>query len=182
MASQRTRLKRRRSGKGFSMLVHEYFTSAQYAKLSPVAVKALVDLYTQFRGHNNGDLCAAWPIMTARGWRSKGALAKALQELLDGGWILISRMGGNRVARLYAVSWLGIDHCDGKLDVKPNPVPMMLWKTATPPTKRRALRGAAAASAAISAPRPAGQSAPPHGSKVESSPELCPAPRVSTWG
>src|SRR5687767_5088347 len=105
MASQRTRRGRTRTGKGFSMLVHEYFTSAQYARLSASALKALVDLYTQFRGNNNGDLCAAWKIMVARGWTSKGALSKALQELLDGGWIVITRMGGNRVARLYAVTW-----------------------------------------------------------------------------
>ena len=164
------------------MLIHEYFTSVQYARLSAVALKALVDLYTQFRGRNNGDLCAAWPIMAARGWTSKSALAKALQELLDGGWIIVTRMGGNRVARLYAVTWLGIDPCDGKLDVKPNPVPAMLWKTAAPAVRQRTLRGAAATSATISASRPTGPSVPPHGTKEDLAAELRPAPRVSTWG
>lgn len=164
------------------MLIHEYFTSVQYARLSPAALKALIDLYTQFRGKNNGDLCAAWPIMAPRGWTSKSALAKAVQELLDGGWIIVTRMGGNRVARLYAVTWLGIDHCDGKLDVKPNPVPAMLWKTATPVVRQRTLRGAAATSATISASRPTGLSVPPHGAKEEPIAELCPAGRVSTWG
>jgi hypothetical protein len=146
------------------MLVHEYFRSAEYARLSPRAVKALVDLYTQFRGGNNGDLCAAWKIMAPLGWSSKDQLAKALQELLDAGWILITRMGGKRVARLYAVTWLGIDYCDGKLDVKPNPVPSMAWRQ---PAK------------VICLSRPTGQSVPPHGSKVATEDELCPTPRVN---
>lgn len=163
MPSQRTRLRGRRSHKGFSMLVHEYFTSPEYARLSPRAVKALLDVYTQFRGNNNGDLCAAWKLMAPRGWTSKDQLAKALQELLDAGWIDITRMGGKRVARLYAVTWLGVDHCDGKLDVKANPVPAMSWRKPK----------------VICLTRPTGQSAPPHGSKVAAESELCPALRVN---
>lgn len=149
------------------MLVHEYFRSPEYARLSPRAVKALVDIYTQFRGKNNGDLCAAWTIMAPLGWTSKDQLAKSIEELLADGWIVITRMGGKRVARLYAVTWLGIDYCDGKLDVKPNPVPSMAWRQ---PAK------------VIRLPRPTGQSAPPHGSMETAKDELCPAPRVNGGG
>jgi hypothetical protein len=151
------------------MLFHDYFTSAEYAALSPRAVKALLDLYCQFRGSNNGDLCAAWTIMSKRGWTSKDQLDKALRELLETGWIIVTRMGGNRVARLYAVSFLGIDTCGGKLDVAPNPVPSQLW---------RKVNGSDPL--ANSAPRRAGRSVPPHGSKDSVENELRPATRVKT--
>jgi hypothetical protein len=146
------------------MLIHDYFRSPEYAALSPRAVKALIDLYTHFKGANNGDLCAAWKIMAPLGWTSKDQLAKALQELLDRGWIVITRMGDKRIARLYAVTWLGIDHCGGKLDVRPNPAPSMSWRR---PAK------------IICLTRSTGQTAPPHGSIKSESEWLCPAPRVN---
>lgn len=149
------------------MLVHEYFRSAEYARLSPRAVKALVDLYTQFRGSNNGNLCAAWTLMAPLGWTSKDQLAKALAELLKAGWIVITRQGGRRIPTLYAVTWLGIDRCDGKLDVRPDPVPSHAWRRAA---------------AVISLPRHAGQCAPPHGAMEAPAGALCPAVRVNGGG
>ena len=114
------------------MLRHDIFTSREYAALSAIAVKALVDLYTQFRGKNNGDMTAAWTIMQPRGWVSKDTLARAVRELLDAGWIAVTRQGGRRISTLYGVTWLGIDPCGGKLDVTPNPVPLMSWRRPAP--------------------------------------------------
>ena len=148
------------------MLVHEYFTSSEYSELGAFEVKALIDLYTQYRGNNNGDFCAAWSVMAPRGWRSKDALRLALKGLLDKGWITITRMGGNRVARLYGVTWLGVDHCDGKLDIKPDPVPMMSWRR--PKT--------------ISADRQPVLSAPAGGPKACPKDELCTVSRSITGG
>jgi hypothetical protein len=148
MARTRERMKGRRTKGSFSMLTHDYFTSPEYGELSPRAVKALIDCYTQFRGNNNGDLTAAWSIMAKRGWRSKDQLEKAIDELLDRGWIVVSRQGSRGVPTLYAVTFLGVDRCDGKLDITPNPAPLHAWKR---PAK------------IISLPRPAGQAAPPHG-------------------
>jgi hypothetical protein len=172
MASQRTRAKRRgKPGKGFSMLIHEYFTSAEYAELSPRAVKALVDVYTQFRGNNNGDLAASWSVMKPRGWTSKDQLGKAIAELLDRGWLEATRMGGfdggKHRPRLYAVTWLGIDYCSGKLDVPANPVPSMAWRRRQ---KAEVL------------PRSTGRLDPQRGAVA--CPEIFngPAPRVSQWG
>src|SRR5262245_42738644 len=113
MSRRRPSWNRRKTGRGFSMLIHDYFTSAEYAELSPRALKALLDLYTQFKGNNNGDLCAAWTLMKRRGWTSKDQLGKAMAELLERGWIEVTRQGGfqggRHMARLYAVTWLGID-------------------------------------------------------------------------
>lgn len=128
MVSKRERMRGRRDAPSFSMLIHAYFESPEYAELTARAVKALVDLYCQFRGSNNGDLCAAWATMSKRGWTSHSQLAKALDELLSRGWISITRQGGKHVATLYAVSFLGIDACGGKLDVSACPTPAHTWK------------------------------------------------------
>lgn len=148
------RAKGRRSGQGYSQLIHAYFESPEYAELSPRAVKALIDIFCQYRGANNGDLCAAIGVMRSRGWRSKDQLAKALEELLDKGWLMVTRQGGRHLATLYAVTFMSIDACGGKLDVKATTTPPHLWKKLKP-----------VAQPLISLPRSAGQCAPPHGAK-----------------
>ncbi len=42
---------------------HVVVNSPQYAKLKPRSVKLLLDLAAQYKGNNNGNLCAAWSIM-----------------------------------------------------------------------------------------------------------------------
>jgi len=88
----------------------------------------LLDIGAQYRGNNNGDLAAPWSWMRARGWKSKDTLKRALDELLQAGMIELTRQGGLHCPNLYAVTWIGIDDCSGKLDVKPNPVPSNLWR------------------------------------------------------
>lgn len=117
------------------MLVHAYWQSQQYAKLSPRAVKLLVDLFSQYRGSNNGDLTTAWSVMQERGWRSKHLLHKARKELERRGWILRTRQGGINAPTLYALTFEGINDCrDGqgrsKLDpgVSADPKPLHLWR------------------------------------------------------
>lgn len=133
MARTLQNMKGRRESGTFSMLIHAYFQSEEYAELSPRAVKALVDLYCQFRVNklgfgNNGDLCAAWKTMSKMGWKSKSQLHKAIDELLARGWIILTRQGGRHCPSLYAVTFLGIDQCNNKLDVSSNPVPANSWK------------------------------------------------------
>lgn len=155
MARTLLRAKGRRSGQGYSQLIHAYFESPEYADLSPRAVKALIDIFCQYRGANNGDLCAAIGVMRARGWRSKDQLAKALDELLDKGWLMVTRRGGRHLATLYAVTFMSIDPCGGKLDVKATATPPHLWKKTKlgePPV--------------ISLPRNTGHIAPPHGARM----------------
>lgn len=153
MAHTRERMKGRRTRRRFAMFFHDVFTSPEYAQLSPRAVKLLVDIAVQFNGSNNGDFSAAWSVMARLGWTSKDQLYKALAELERGGWIIKTRQGWNRAPNLYAVSWLGINSCGGKLDLPPDPVPKHLWR---------------AAASALSAPRPTDRSAPPGGLKLVS--------------
>ena len=77
-----------------------------------------MDLVVQYRGDNNGDLCAAWKLMKPRGWRSEATLHKAKRELIELGLIVETRKGWRpNKASLYAVTWLDLDYCGGKLDI-----------------------------------------------------------------
>ncbi len=131
MKDKRQKIKGRRSKPPFCMLPHHILDSEEYARLSTRAVKLLIDLLAQYRGKNNGDLCAAWSRMEPRGWNSKDTLNNALKELERSGFILRTRQGGRNKASLFAITWNPIDDCDGKLDVPEMKVPPNLWKNKT---------------------------------------------------
>ena len=88
------RIKGRSDGKPFLMIRREIVDSAQYAALSPYAVKLLIDLHAQYRGNNNGDLCATFTVMRPRGWRSKDTLDAAIKQARERGFIRVARQGG----------------------------------------------------------------------------------------
>lgn len=106
--------------------------SAAYVALSAHGRMLLNDLCFQFRGSNNGDLSAAWAILKPRGWKSRDTLTRALAELLELGLIEKTRQGGRHCCSLYALTWLPIDHCGGKLEVSATRVPSGLWKQPKP--------------------------------------------------
>jgi hypothetical protein len=98
--------------------------SPAFKRLSAHAVKLLLDLLSQFKGNNNGDLCAAWKLMEKRGWKSRETLNKARKELLSEDLITLTRQGGMHQASLYAVTFRKIDPCEGKsLEVRPTRTP-----------------------------------------------------------
>lgn len=107
----------KREAGGFVPLPHAVLRSKEFCTLSRFALKALMDLLAQYRGDNNGDLCAAWSLMTRRGWRSRDSLAKGLRELRDTDFLIVTRQGGRHKATLYGVSFYEIDWCSGKLDI-----------------------------------------------------------------
>jgi hypothetical protein len=102
--------------------------SPAYCGLTFKARSLLLDLGAQYRGNNNGDLAAPWSWMKARGWKSKDTLRRALTELLEAGMIEQTRQGGLHCPSLYAVTWLGINECGGKLDVPATSVQSGLWR------------------------------------------------------
>jgi hypothetical protein len=134
----RKRLKelgRRESG-GYLGLPHAVLKSPNYALLSSHAVKLLVDLGSQYRGKNNGDLCATWSILQPLGWRSRETLGISIKELLYYGFLEKTRQGGKRQCSLYALTWQPIDECMGKLDVNPSFIASALWKEPKPQFER----------------------------------------------
>ncbi len=109
--------KRRKKGTFFS-LPHEVMDHSDFLSLKPRAHKLLLDLGRQYNGYNNGDLCAAFSVMQKRGWTSNDQLQKAKKELLEKELLILTRQGGRRknMPSLYALAWLNIDECGGKLD------------------------------------------------------------------
>lgn len=135
-------------GSSYTKMIHAYWQSPQYSRLTPRAVKLLVDLTAQYRGKNNGDLTTAWSVMRAAGWTSKALLKKAQQELQSRGWIILTRQGSISAPTLWAVTFFAVDDVrdsEGrrKLDVAPCN-PLNLWQLPDydkPPEKsRRAFR------------------------------------------
>lgn len=119
----------RRQGAPFLRLWREMTESETFGNLSPHAVKLLVEIGRQYRGNNNGDLSAPWSKLKRRGWRSKSTLWAAIKELVDSGFIVVTRLGGkHHVCTLYGITWEAIDDCKGKHDYPPEIVASHLWK------------------------------------------------------
>lgn len=129
MARSYLKAKGRRESGTFLAVPRAVLESENYIALNAHAVKLFYDLYVQYRGNNNGDLCAAWKLMKARGWKSRDTLERARAELLERGWTIVSRQGGRRIPTLYALTFLAVDECAGKLDISPTKTPPGNWKT-----------------------------------------------------
>ena len=128
MARTRRKIKGRAESGGFFALPFALLNSPNYLLLSAHAVKLLCDLGAQYKGVNNGDLCATWTLMHARGWKSRDTLGKALAELVCFGMIEQTRQGGLHRCSLFALTWHPIDECAGKLDCAPTRVPSGKWR------------------------------------------------------
>ena len=99
--------------------------SADYRQLTGNAVKLLCALAYQFNGYSNGDLCAAWTVMQKQhGFKSPDTLNNVRKELLDANLIYKTRQGGSGRCSLYALTWMPIDECNGKLDSSPTKLPI----------------------------------------------------------
>ena len=125
----RERAKGRKEKGSFVSVPHAVLEHANYHKLTHRAVRLLWDLYGQYKGANNGDFCATYSVMRARGWNSNDQIRKALDELLETGWIVNTRQGHRtRICHLYAVTFQRIDECGGKLDRVATRTALGYWK------------------------------------------------------
>ena len=125
---KRLRNKGRATTGSFVSLPHGLLKHPSFATLTPRATKLLIDISTQYRGKNNGDLSATLKQMRQRGWNSSDQLQKAKNELINRGLILVSRQGGRNKCSLYAITWQQIDECKGKLDIAPTQIAPHHWK------------------------------------------------------
>lgn len=109
MASNK-RFKGSKYSEPFVGIVRSVFESQAFADLSPHACKLLLELVGQFRGDNNGDLTLAWSVVSKRGWRSRTTLWRCKQELIDAGFIYVTRIGQfPRTCELVALTWFPLD-------------------------------------------------------------------------
>jgi hypothetical protein len=123
-----SKTKGRREGGGYIALPHSCLVHPNFIRLTSRATKLIIDIASQYKGTNNGDLTTAFSVMQKRGWKSKETLQLAINELVHYGWITRTRIGGlNRICNLYALTYLAIDECGGKLDVSPTITPPKNW-------------------------------------------------------
>lgn len=106
--------------------------SDNWARLSAHSKAVLMALLSQIRWkdyeYTNGDLSASWKVMNVKGVKSRDTLHRCLKELIENGWIEVTRHGGRHVATLYAVTFLAIGHCKGKLEVTRTVRPTSRWR------------------------------------------------------
>jgi hypothetical protein len=126
---RRLRHKGRATTGRFLMLPHRVLKSSEFASLSPRAVKLLIETASRFNGQNNGDLSATFSELSKRGWRSAATLDKAKKELVKKKWLILTRQGGRNKCSLFAVSWLPVDECNGKIEYPSESIASDLWKT-----------------------------------------------------
>jgi hypothetical protein len=113
-------------------LPHHVVTSEQWASLSSKAIKLLVDLLSQYNGHNNGMLSPCLSLMKKRGWASS-SLYRAYVELVHAGFIVVTRQGYKirGYPTLIATTWNGIDepkkNCNYDPGVMPSHTPLNYW-------------------------------------------------------
>ena len=128
----RLKAKGRRETGQFAGIPKACMKHLNYIELSMPAKVLLWEFCYQYNGFNNGDLCAAFSVLKERGWRSKGTLARAIDELKKRQWVVVSRQGGKNQCSLYALTFQAIDECKGKIDIYPSNVASGDWKKLDP--------------------------------------------------
>jgi hypothetical protein len=94
----------------FYGVVRSIFQSSAYRSLGPCACKLMLDVLSQFQGDNNGDISIPWSRMKKCGWNSKSTLFRAKKELVEAGFIHITRQGRRpSVCQLLALTWFPLD-------------------------------------------------------------------------
>lgn len=117
----------RREPGSFVALPRCVLTSRKFIELSPHAAKLLLDLCAQLNQSNNGQLSPAWALMKKRNWKSKATLNKVRKELIEKGFISITRQGSLHQCSLYALTFFAIDPSE-KMDAKPTSRPTSEWR------------------------------------------------------
>ena len=85
---------RRLTEHSFVLFQHRMLKDPAFRRLSGRACRALFFLASQYKGKNNGDLTIAWKIAREAGFRSNGNLRVAVQELIEAGFVVLTRQGG----------------------------------------------------------------------------------------
>ncbi len=130
MSAARAKAKGRRNSAPHIQILKFVLNSDEFGQLSGNAVKLLLELHRQYNGFNNGDLCATWSQLRKRGWKSKGTLARSLKELIATEFVVLSRISyQKRTPNLYAITYLSVDECNGKLDIKETITAPHSWRT-----------------------------------------------------
>ena len=128
MRSSRNRISRMSD---FAALPRCYFATPEYRALSVGARALLIEFVLKFTGRNNGNLEMTAEQAKQLGIGSAQTFQKYKVELINAGWIIVTRQGGlgNR-CNLYALTYIGIDNTGRLYDDarRADPMPLHLWK------------------------------------------------------
>lgn len=106
----RTKFKGSKYNEPFVGIVRSVFDSPAFLALSPHACKLLLELAGQYRGDNNGNLTVAWSVVSKRGWRSRTTLWRCKDELIQTGFVFVTRKGHfPSTCELLALTWFPLD-------------------------------------------------------------------------
>lgn len=116
--SRLEKIKGRKPVGSFLALPKAVIGSPKFQSLSGNAVKLLLQIGEQYNGNNNGDLQASFKMLKAKGWNSSATFAKALNELVENGFLVRTRQGAfPRTCSLFGITWQQIDKDNyGKYD------------------------------------------------------------------
>lgn len=113
MSRTRERFKGRRDAKArFALIPLEVIHSQNWAHASKPCRALIVDVASQYGGHNNGDLTASITVLRPLGWTSPGTIKELLREADYYGLLVQTRQGGLLIgASLYALGWKPVNAC-----------------------------------------------------------------------
>lgn len=115
----------------FAPLQRYYFATPEYRALSVGARALLIEFALKFTGRNNGNLEMTAEQAQQLGIGSAQTFQKYKVELINAGWIIVTRQGGlgNRCS-LYALTYIGINNTGRLYDDarRADPMPLHLWK------------------------------------------------------
>lgn len=117
----------------FARMPHQATDSKNYRSLSYKAKALLMDTNARYRGNNNGDFDFTLKTMNKWGWNSNDTISKAKNELMEKGWLVLTRQGGRNQCNLYALTLWSVDECKGKLDIDATTTPLAYWRDGNNP-------------------------------------------------
>ena len=113
--------KKRQPTRRFIQIPHDVLEHPDFYEANARCHSLIIYLLRQYNGRNNGDLNVAFSQLKKLGYRSSDTIRASVEECIQRGLIIRTRdakfQNPNAVCALYAVTWLGIDYCDRKLDV-----------------------------------------------------------------
>jgi hypothetical protein len=115
--SKKSKNKSNYKPKNYSAIPHAILDDPDFLSLNWSSQCLLIHMTRFYNGFNNGDLSIPISIMKKRGW-TRGTLERSKKDLLNNNWILVTRQGFKKTCSLYALTWIPIDDCKGKLDIK----------------------------------------------------------------
>lgn len=108
----------------FAGIPNRVMEHPDFHALSANSVRLLLWFAYQYKGNNNGKLCAVHSQLCDKGFKSKSTLSAALRELQAGHFIELSKGSGlsknGRTPNYYALTYESVDEIRGfEMDLKP---------------------------------------------------------------